>query len=56
MNAHLPEKIVHEIRTQHVLNRFNTADQAARFIVHLTTMEHVSGQVFQLDSRISRAL
>ncbi len=37
---------------RHALGRFNTREQAARFIRMLTTMEHVSGQVFQLDSRV----
>jgi 3-oxoacyl-[acyl-carrier protein] reductase len=36
---------------RHVLGRFNTREDAARFIRMLTTMDHVSGQVFQLDSR-----
>lgn len=36
---------------RHVLGRFNTIGDAARFIRMLTTMDHVSGQVFQLDSR-----
>lgn len=39
---------------QHVLGRFNTPEDAARFIVTLDSMSHVSGQVFQLDSRIGR--
>lgn len=36
----------------HVLGRFNSVDDAARFVVFLDTMEAVSGQVFQLDSRL----
>lgn len=40
-------------REKHVLGRFNTPDQAARFIVLLDAMVHVSGQHFQLDSRLS---
>ena len=40
---------------QHVLGRFNTPEDAARFIVFLhSEMPNVSGQVFQLDSRIRR--
>ncbi len=35
----------------HALGRLNTLEDAARFIVFLHTMENVSGQVFQLDSR-----
>lgn len=39
---------------RHALGRFNTVDDAARFIVMIDTMRHVSGQVFQLDSRVGR--
>ncbi|PTY03461.1 SDR family oxidoreductase [Verrucomicrobia bacterium LW23] len=38
----------------HALGRFNTPQQAARFVVMLCDMEHVSGQVFQLDSRVGK--
>ncbi len=38
----------------HALARLNTPEEAARFIVFLHTMENVSGQVFQLDSRVRR--
>jgi 3-oxoacyl-[acyl-carrier protein] reductase len=38
----------------HTLGRLNTPAEAARFIAFLHTMENISGQVFQLDSRISR--
>lgn len=38
----------------HALGRLNTPEDAARFIVLLHTMENVSGQVFQLDSRVRR--
>lgn len=37
---------------RHALGRFNTKEDAALFIRMLTTLEHVSGQVFQLDSRV----
>jgi len=37
---------------EHALRRFNTVQQAAQFIVFLDSMEHVSGQWFQLDSRV----
>jgi 3-oxoacyl-[acyl-carrier protein] reductase len=37
-----------------VLGRIGTLEEAARFIVFLAGMRHVSGQVFQLDSRIGR--
>ncbi len=38
----------------HTLGQLSTAQDGARFIAFLHTMPHVSGQVFQLDSRISR--
>ena len=37
---------------RHALGRFNTVEDAASFIVTLTRLSHVSGQVFQLDSRV----
>ena len=43
-----------ELEEQHTLRRFNTVEDAARFIVFLDSMSHVSGQVFQLDSRVAR--
>jgi 3-oxoacyl-[acyl-carrier protein] reductase len=39
------------ILAQHSLGRLNTVEEAARFIIGLQSFEHVSGQVFQLDSR-----
>lgn len=39
---------------QHTLGRLNTAQDVARFIAFLHSMENVSGQVFQLDSRVRR--
>jgi 3-oxoacyl-[acyl-carrier protein] reductase len=36
------------------LGRLNSLDEVARFIAFLGAMENVSGQVFQLDSRITR--
>jgi 3-oxoacyl-[acyl-carrier protein] reductase len=43
-----------EIRTEHVLGRFNTVENAARAIAFLARLDHVSGQVFTLDSRLDR--
>lgn len=39
---------------RHLLRRLNTVEDAARFIGFLDSMGHVSGQVFQLDSRLGR--
>jgi NAD(P)-dependent dehydrogenase (short-subunit alcohol dehydrogenase family) len=52
--AGLPEKRREEIREEHVLGRFNTAENAARAIAFLARLDHVSGQVFTLDSRMDR--
>ena len=52
--AGMPEEIINRARNAHVLGQFNTPQQAARFVRFLHGMTAVSGQVFQLDSRISR--
>ena len=54
MSQALLEKQRPQIEAAHVLGRLNTVEDAARFIVFLHTMQNVSGQVFQLDSRIHR--
>ena len=51
--AEVPEKVKTEILQAHELRRFNTPEEAAKFIAFLDTMPFVSGQVFQLDSRVS---
>ena len=43
-----------EIRAEHVLDRFNTVGNAARAIAFLARLDHVSGQIFTLDSRLDR--
>jgi len=43
-----------QVQEEHVLGRFNTVENAARAIVFLAQLDHVSGQVFTLDSRIDR--
>ena len=43
-----------EVLAEHVLGRFNTPGAVAKFLLHLQEdLPAVSGQVFQLDSRIS---
>jgi len=56
MTAHLMSDPARkdDLVKRHLLRRLNTVQDAARFIVFLDTMKNVSGQVFQLDSRISR--
>ena len=39
------------VRLHHHLQRFNTPEQTARFIAFLHSLEHTSGQIFQIDSR-----
>jgi 3-oxoacyl-[acyl-carrier protein] reductase len=54
MTAALSEERREQVRHDHVLDRFNTAEAAAAFLVHLHDhLPHTSGQVFRLDSRIS---
>lgn len=48
----VPESAVARMKDEHVLRRFNTCAEAARFIAFLDSMSNVSGQVFQLDSRV----
>ncbi len=40
------------VLSTHSLGRLNTVEDAARFIAFLDSMTQVSGQVFQLDSRV----
>jgi 3-oxoacyl-[acyl-carrier protein] reductase len=52
--AQVPPERLEAIRAEHTLGRFNTPDNAGRFIAQLARLDHVSGQVFTLDSRIDR--
>lgn len=54
MTRPLLEKHRPKIEAAHALGRLNTAADAARFIAFLHTLDNVSGQVFQLDSRVRR--
>lgn len=55
MTRRLPAEVIEAARERHLLGRFNTPEDAARFVVFLDSLSHVSGQVFQLDSRLRRA-
>ena len=48
----MPPEFTKHARKMHELGRFNTVADAARFIAFLDSMQAVSGQVFQLDSRV----
>lgn len=54
MTAPAPAAARERALAEHALGRFNTAQSAAEFIAFLAGMEHVSGQIFQLDSRVGR--
>ncbi len=56
MTRHLLEDAAwrESLLSQHALGRVNTAQDVARFVVFLQGLENVSGQVFQLDSRVRR--
>jgi 3-oxoacyl-[acyl-carrier protein] reductase len=54
MTAGLSARRRDEVRADHALGRFNTVGNAARFIAFLARLDHVSGQVFNLDSRLDR--
>ena len=50
--ATVPVDVRQQVLQMHELGKFNTVEEAARFIAFLDTMSFVSGQVFQLDSRV----
>ncbi len=54
MTAKLTPAQLEQFAAANALRRLNEVDEVARFIVFLATMQNVSGQVFQLDSRIGR--
>ncbi len=54
MTAGLGEQRLAQFAAANVLGRLNTVAEAARFVVFLAGMQNVSGQLFQLDSRICR--
>ena len=54
MTAQLNEEQRRALAKANALGRWNDVAEVARFIHFLTTMRNVSGQVFQLDSRIGR--
>lgn len=53
MTASLTAEQLDDLAASNVLGRIGTLDEVARFVVALSAMRHVSGQVFQLDSRIA---
>ena len=53
MTAALEPDLIAEFARANALGHINTTAEVARFIVFLTTLQNVSGQVFQLDSRLA---
>lgn len=53
MTANLSPGVIEQVKKAHALGRFNTLEEAARFILWLAESENISGQVFQLDSRVN---
>ena len=54
MTAKLNEEQLSLIAGENALGRINTVEEVARFAVFLAETQNISGQVFQLDSRIAR--
>lgn len=52
MTADLTEDQRHQLDSTNVLGRSTNVDEVSLFIRNLAGMSHVSGQVFQLDSRV----
>jgi 3-oxoacyl-[acyl-carrier protein] reductase len=53
MTAVLPEEQMVAFAKANALGRINSVDEVARFIVFLVGTQNISGQVFQLDSRVA---
>ena len=53
MTAHLTESELDQFAAANALGRINSLDEVARFIVFLAGTQNISGQLFQLDSRIA---
>lgn len=54
MTRNLPSSMLDDFVRANVLERLNDPIEVARFIAFLAGMKNISGQVLQLDSRISR--
>ena len=52
MTATLAPEVMEAFSQANALGRINSVEEVARFVRFLTTMRNVSGQTFQLDSRI----
>ncbi len=54
MTAGLPANTLAGFANANTLGRLNSVAEVARFIVFLAGMQNISGQCFQLDSRVAR--
>lgn len=54
MTARLTEVQLTELASANLLGRLNSIEEVAGFVAFLASLRNVSGQLFQLDSRISR--
>jgi len=54
MTKHVPRRVLAAAEAANALGRLSNVAEVARFIAFLTTLEGVSGQCFQLDSRLGR--
>lgn len=54
MTKGLDKDILQSAIQENVLGRFNTLEEVARFCLFLVSTNNISGQIFQLDSRIGR--
>ena len=52
MTSELSLKIKEKIKQEHALKRFTTPKETAAFIYNICQTENISGQVFNLDSRV----
>ena len=53
MTANLTASQLESLAAENVLGRINQLEEVARFAAFLATLKNVSGQIFQLDSRIA---
>ena len=54
MTAALPPHRLEELVQANLLGRINDLEEVARFVAHLADTRNISGQIFQLDSRVNR--
>lgn len=56
MTSDLSEEIIERTIAHNVLSRTSTLEEVSSFIIFLSKTENISGQVFNLDSRIKREI